>query len=140
MATDLNRVSLIGRLTKDPELKQLAGGTSVCRLSLANNRTYKTNGEQREEVGFYNCIAWGKAGEILAQYVKKGKQIAIDGRLSQHSWEGIDGKKVSSVEIVIENFQFLGGPADGQSGNRKQEPPSPVDMPPNEFPDDDIPF
>ena len=116
MASDLNRVILIGRLTRDPELKQTQGGTALCRFSIANNRNYTTGGERREEVSFINCVAWARQGEIINQYCRKGKQIAVEGRLRQQSWEGQDGKKMSSVEVVVENFQLLGSPGEGGGG------------------------
>jgi len=115
MANDLNKVILIGRLTRDPELKYTQANTAVAHLSIANNRTFVQNGEKKEQVSFFDCVAWGKTGEVIAQYCKKGKQIAIDGRLQQRSWEDKEGKKRSSVEITIENFQFLG--SSGQSGD-----------------------
>ena len=114
MATDINRVFLIGRLTKDPELRYTQGGTSIASLSIANNRTYMAGSEKKEDVSFFNCIAWGKLGETISKYVKKGDKIAIEGRLQQRSWEK-DGQKRSTVEIVVENVQFLGGKNGGQT-------------------------
>lgn len=116
MANDLNRVQLIGRLTRDPELRQTGSGTSYCRFGIANNRNYTTNGERREEVSFFNCVSWGRQAEIINQYCRKGKQVAVDGRLQQRSWEDKEGKKQSSVDVVVENLQMLGAPGDGQGG------------------------
>ncbi len=116
MATDLNSVQLIGRLTRDPELRQTGGGTSYCRFGIANNRNYTTNGERREEVSFFNCVAWGRQAEIINQYCRKGKQVAINGRLQQRSWEGQDGKKNSTVDVVVENLQMLGAPGGSGGG------------------------
>lgn len=113
MANDLNRVQLIGRLTRDPELRQTGSGTSYCRFGIANNRNYTTNGERREEVSFFNCVAWGRQAEIINQYCRKGKQVAVDGRLQQRSWEDKEGKKQSSVDVVVEQLQMLGAPGDG---------------------------
>lgn len=113
MANDLNRVLLIGRLTRDPELRQTGAGTSYCRFGIANNRNYTTNGERREEVSFFNCVAWGRQAEIINQYCRKGKQVAVDGRLQQRSWEDKEGKKQSSVDVVVEQLQMLGAPGDG---------------------------
>ncbi|MBI3395373.1 MAG: single-stranded DNA-binding protein, partial [Spirochaetia bacterium] len=81
----------------------------------ANNRNYTANGERKEEVSFFNCIAWGRQAEIINQYCRKGKQVAIEGRLKQNSWQDKDGKKQSSVDIVIEQLQMLGAPQ-GQGG------------------------
>ncbi len=109
MSSDLNRVVLIGRLVKDPEIKQVGNaGSSLCKFTLANNRTYTTSGEKKEEVSFFNCTAWGKMGEVIAQYARKGKQLVIEGRLQQRSWEDDTGKKQYAVDIVVENFQFIG--------------------------------
>ena len=119
MATDLNRVLLIGRLTRDPELKQTGTGTSYCRFGIANNRNFTQNGERKEEVSFFNCVAWGRQAEVINQYCRKGKQVAIEGRLKQSSWDGQDGKKQSSVDVVVESLQMLGaagGGGDGGSG------------------------
>ena len=152
MASDLNRVVLIGRLTKDPELKSVGSGSTLCKFSIANNRTYTTGGERREEVNFFNCTVWGKQAEILSQYARKGKQLAIEGRLQQRSWEGQDGKKMSAVDIVVENFQFLGsrddsrggGPGSGGSSQEYSSTPEPrmenAAYESGEYPDDDIPF
>ena len=105
--SDLNRIMLIGRLTKEPELKKTPNGTAVCSFSIANNKTWKKDGEKKEEVSFFNCVAWAKTGEIIAQYVKKGQRIAIEGRLQQRSWQTDAGEKRYAVEVVVDNFQFL---------------------------------
>lgn len=112
MANDINQVVMVGRLTRDPELRQVGSGTSLCSFGIANNRVYVTNGEKREEVSFFNCTAWGRLGEIINQYCQKGKQIAITGRLRQNSYENQEGKKVSTVEVVVENMQLLGSRSD----------------------------
>ena len=108
MANDLNRVMLVGRLTRDPELKSTSSGAVLCKFSLASNRNYyKKEGELKEEVGFFDCIAWGKAAEIISKYVTKGRRVGIDGSLRWSQWENSEGKKQSKVEINVENFQFL---------------------------------
>ena len=116
MANDLNRITLVGRLTRDPELRQTGSGTAFCKFGIANNRNYTANGERREEVSFFNCTAWGRTAEIINQYCRKGKQVAIDGRLQQRTWEDKEGKKQSSVDVVVENLQMLGAPGDGGGG------------------------
>lgn len=103
----MNNVSIIGRLTKDPELKHLKSDSSVCKFTIAHNRKFKVNGDSREEVSFFDCTAWGKQGEIISQYLSKGKRIGLTGRLSQRTWESQDGKKMSAVEIVVEDFTFI---------------------------------
>jgi single-strand DNA-binding protein len=141
MASDLNRVILIGRLTRDPELKYLQSGTAVARFSIANNRRYSTAGEKKEQVSFFDCIAWSKLAEMLTEYCKKGQRIGIEGRLQQRSWDDQEGKKRSSVEIVIDNVQFLSA-KEGTKEVSNEQPDlvssSPVEE--NAFTDDDIPF
>jgi single-strand DNA-binding protein len=155
MANDINRVFLIGRLTKDPELRYTQGGTSIASFSVANNRTYTSQNERKEMVSFFNCIAWGKPGEVIAQHCKKGQRIGIEGRLQQRSWQDQNGGKRNTVEIVVENFQFLSGGA-GQPGENSSQPsigsdeapvpsaqyyaPSDADSGPQHFSDEDIPF
>jgi single-strand DNA-binding protein len=122
---DINRVYLIGRLTADPELKTISGGSQVCSFSIANNRSYtRQNGETVDEVSYFNCTIWGKPGEILHRYTGKGRQIAIEGRLRQRRWQGSDGKNQSAVEIVVENFQLLGGRTEAGAPEVAQPAPS----------------
>ena len=109
--SDINRVTLIGRLTADPLLKYTQGGTAIAHLSIANNKSYTANGEKKEVVSYFDLIAWGKLGEIMAEHCKKGRRIGVEGRLSQSRWDDKDGGKRSKVEIVIDNFQFLDGKA-----------------------------
>jgi len=147
MASDINKVILIGRLTKDPELRAIQSGATLASFSVANNRTYAQNGEKKEYTSFFNCIAWGKLGEVIVQYCKKGQRIALEGRLQQKTWEDQNGQKRYAVEIVVENFQFLttrGGAESNDSGY--PEPPA-VDFgsgsgagADNQFFEDDIPF
>lgn len=134
MASDVNKVILIGRLTRDPELRTTQGGTSVCSFSIANNRSYTTNGEKKEQVSFFNCVAWAKSGELIAEYMKKGQQIAVEGRLQQRSYDDKDGNKRSVTEVVVDNFQFLSRASGGASAS---EPESSADNP---FSEEDIPF
>jgi single-strand DNA-binding protein len=112
MASDLNRVMLIGRLVRDPEMKQTQNGKSFCKFSIANNRTYVVDGNKREDTSFINCVAFGRLSEIIQQYCQKGKQIAVEGRLSQRSWDSPEGKR-SIVEVTVENMQLLGSASGG---------------------------
>lgn len=120
MAGDINRVILIGRLTRDPELRYTPSGTAVASFSIANNRTYAVAGEKKEEVSFFDCIAWAKLGEIITEYCKKGQRIAVEGRIQQRRWEDQDKNKKSKIELVIENFQFLTGKGGGDESTQSQ--------------------
>ncbi|MEQ8351354.1 MAG: single-stranded DNA-binding protein [Leptospiraceae bacterium] len=115
MASDLNRVVLIGRLVRDPEIKQTQNGKSFCKFSIANNRTYVVDGNKREETSFINCVSFGRLSEIIQQYCQKGKQIAVEGRLTQRSWDSPEGKR-SIVEVTVENMQLLGSAQGGGGG------------------------
>ena len=113
-----SKAIITGNLTRDPELRTTPSGTSVCGFSVAVNRTYKdTSGEQKEAVSFIDCSAWGRLGEMIAQYAKKGSGVLVSGRLDQRSFEGKDGIKRSRTEIVVEDFNFIGAAnRDGNSG------------------------
>jgi single-strand DNA-binding protein len=143
MASDLNKAILIGRLTRDPELRYTQGGTSVCSFSIANNRTYVSAGEKKEQVSFFNCVAWAKTGEVIAEYCKKGQRIGIEGRLQQRSWDDQEGKKRQTVEIVVDNFQFLSAPRESGGEAAVESTPAPQEHSQNTenpFSDEDIPF
>ena len=112
--TDLNRVVLIGRLTRDAETKFVQSGQAVCKFSLAVNRKRKVGDQWEDEVSFFDAVLWGRSAETLSQYLIKGKQIALDGELKQDRWEQ-DGQKRSKVEIVVNNIQLLGS-AQGTGG------------------------
>ena len=105
--SDINRWYGIGRLTADPQLTYTQGGASVTKFSIASSQTYTKDGAKKETTSFFNCVAWAKTGEIIAQYFKKGHRIAIEGRLNQRSWDDQSGNKRSAVEIVVENFNFI---------------------------------
>lgn len=115
MARGFSKVILCGNLTRDPELRATASGTQVCSFSLAVNRVYKdSSGNNKESVSFFDCSAWGKQGETIAQYAKRGTGMLVSGRLEQRSWEDkTTGGKRSRVEIVIEDFNFISGNAGG---------------------------
>jgi len=116
MAKGFNKVILLGNLTRDPELRTTPNGQTVCGFSLAINRTWRNaDGEQQEAVDYIDCNAWGKAGEIINQYMQKGRALLVSGRLQQRSWEQ-DGQKRSKVEVVVEDFNFIGGQGDGTPG------------------------
>jgi len=109
-----NKVMLLGNLTRDPELKHVAGNQAVAELVLAVNRRYRTkDNEEREEVTYVDCEAWGRTAEVLKQYLTKGSPIFIEGRLKLDQWESKEGEKRSKLRVVIENFQFVGGRGEG---------------------------
>lgn len=107
MSSDINKVILIARLTRDVEPKYTASGTAVANFSVASNYSYGSGDNKKEQVSFFSCIAWGKLGEIMIEYCKKGQRICIEGRLQQRSWEDQNGNKRSTVKIVVDAFQFL---------------------------------
>lgn len=120
MAKGFNKVILMGNLTRDPETKTTAGGQSVTNFSLAVNRSWKgADGQQNEDVSYIDCVAWGKGGEIISQYLGKGRAVLVSGRLDQRSWDDKDsGQKRSKIEVVVEDFNFVGdGAGAGNSGN-----------------------
>ena len=111
-----SKAIITGNLTRDPELRSTGSGTNVCSFSVAVNRVYRdTNGENKEDVSYIDCSAWGKLGEMISQYAKKGSGVLVSGRLNQRSWEDKSGNKRSNTEIVVEDFNFLGG-ASGTNG------------------------
>lgn len=105
-----SKAIITGNLTRDPELRSTPTGNNVCSFSVAVNRTYRgADGSNKEEVSFIDCSAWGKLGETIAQYGKKGSGVLVSGRLSQRSWEDKNGGgKRSRTEIVVEDFNFVG--------------------------------
>jgi len=115
-ASNINRVVLTGNLTRDPELRSLQSGTSVCSLRLASNSRRKENGEWVDKPNYFSVTVWGAQGENCARFLSKGRPVCIDGRLDWREWQAQDGSKRESVEIVAESVQFLGGRDEGQGG------------------------
>ncbi|MBI5906529.1 single-stranded DNA-binding protein [Candidatus Saccharibacteria bacterium] len=114
MARSFNQVTLMGNLTRDPELRSTPNGQSVCSFSLALNRSYKnsTSGEWVEATDYVDVVAWGPLGERVAQYLTKGRPALVSGRLQSRNWEQ-EGQKRSKVEVVANDVTFLGGPGGG---------------------------
>lgn len=148
----LNKTFLYGNLTRDPELKALPSGQQLVSFGLATNRTYKDkNGQKQEATEFHNIVAFGRLAEVIAQYMKKGRPLFVEGRIQTRSWES-DGQKKYRTEIVVENFQFGDGgkgPASGGSGaSRGEATPadgggkndSEIKYPDEEINPEDIPF
>lgn len=104
----LNKVQLIGNMTRDPELRYTPAGTAVCTFGLATNRSWTTQtGELKEETEFHRIVAWNKLGELCSQLLAKGRKIYVEGRLATHSWTGQDGVQRTSTEVVIEDMIIL---------------------------------
>jgi single-strand DNA-binding protein len=113
---DINHVVLVGRLTRDAELKYTAGGQAVCKFSVAVNRRRKNGDQWEDEANYFDVVLWGRQGESLNQYLVKGKSVGVEGELRQDRWQQ-DGQNRSKVEIVANNIQLLGGSSGSQSGN-----------------------
>ena len=123
MARSLNKVQLIGNLTKDPELRYTPSGRAVCTFSIATNRSWTTeSGEKREEADFHRIVAWGKLGELCSQFLTKGRKTYVEGRLSTRSWTAQDGQQKSITEVVIDDMLLLDSKGGSQSGAKDQEP------------------
>jgi single-strand DNA-binding protein len=121
---NLNKVFLIGRLTRDPELRFIPSGTPVCDMSLAVNRvTRGPDGAQREETAFIDVTIWGRQAETSAQYLKKGREAFVEGRLTLDRWETSDGQKRSKIKVTAERVQFLGGARGGAPAAQADEAP-----------------
>ncbi len=113
MARSFNQVTLMGNLTRDPDLRQIPSGQSVCSFSLALNRSYKgSDGNWQEATDYVDVVAWGPLGERVAQYVTKGRPVLVSGRLQSRQWEQ-DGVKRNKLEVIANDVTFLGGRNDG---------------------------
>src|SRR5881396_1134776 len=142
MAGNINRVVLVGNLTRDPELRHTPSGTPVCSLRVAvNTRRKDESGQWTDKPNYFDVTVWGQQGENCAQYLSKGRPVAIDGRLEWREWEAQDGSKRQAVEIVADSVQFLGGRMEGeQAAYVSAGAASGGDDFPSSPADDDIPF
>lgn len=138
---DLNKVMIIGRLTRDPEMRATPNGINVCTISLATNFVYtnQQTGQKVEQVEYHNVVLWRKLAEIANQYLKKGRRAYIEGRLQTRSWDAKEGGKRSRTEIVADNMIMLDGGSGGQAGassqsNQKFEPAEEQSAPTEELP------
>lgn len=135
MARSLNRVQLIGNLTRDPELRYTPNGTAVCSFGLATNRGWTTDtGEKKEEAEFHRVVAWNKLAELCSQFLKKGSKAFVEGRLSTKSWNAQDGSQRSATEIIISDMIVLDGrrssvevPEEAETEAKKPEKAKKVD-------------
>ena len=148
-STNINRVVLTGNLTRDPELRSLPSGMSVCSLRIASNTRRKTSNGWVDKPNYFDVTVWGAQGENCANYLAKGRPVAIDGRLEWREWEDKQGNKRQSVDIIADSVQFLGSREGGENGGRFT-PQSDVPADTGDFEsapvgaggsaDDDIPF
>jgi len=144
---DLNHVVLIGRLTREAELKYTAGGQAVCKFSIAVNRRKKNGDQWEDEANFFDIVVWGRQGESLHPYLVKGKMVGVDGELRQDRWQQ-DGQNRSKVEIIANYLQLLGGgPAAGSGERTERQAPRENSQEPQNYSSskddgftDDIPF
>jgi single-strand DNA-binding protein len=149
----INRVTLVGNLTRDPELRHTPGGTAVCKLRIAVNTRQKdgSTGEWGEKPNYFDVTVWGGQGESCAQYLSRGRQVGVDGRLDWREWDAQDGTKRQAVEIIADAVQFLGTRQDNDGGGNGQQgekyvPTDAVKADTSDFApasggsDDDIPF
>ncbi|MEW6049999.1 MAG: single-stranded DNA-binding protein [Candidatus Zixiibacteriota bacterium] len=141
----VNKAILIGRLGKDPDLRYTAGGKAVATFSLATDERWTgPDGQKKESVTWHNIVAWGKTAEVMKEYLRKGREVYIEGRIDNRSYDDKEGNKRYVSEVVVQSFQFIGnradsgGPGAGAStGGAADEVPIPPDQGPS---DDDLPF
>ena len=146
----INKVILIGRLGRDPELKYTGTGTPFCRFSIATDDTWmdKTSGERTERTEWHNIVVWDKLAEICNNYLTKGKMVYIEGSLQTREWDDQEGNKRKTTEIRARDMMMLGGPGEGGGGSRRPSGPPPGGEGPgggspgggSPITDDDIPF
>lgn len=123
MARSLNKVMLIGNLTRDPEMRYTPQGTAVCTFGIATNRNWTTeNGEKKDEAEFHNVVAWNKLAEICSQLLKKGRKVYVEGRLATRSWQGQDGSQKQRTEVVITDMVILDKKGDDSGDVDMSEP------------------
>ena len=136
----MNKVTLVGRLAKDPELRTTNTGKSVCSFTIAVNRRFQQEGQPSAD--FFNVTAWGKQGETINQYMAKGRQIALSGRLQNRTYEDKDGIKRYVTDVVLEEFDFIG--SKGDSGTNREDSGGIMLLGDDDFhmiaDDDDVPF
>jgi single-strand DNA-binding protein len=146
MAASINRVVLVGNLTRDPELRHTPSGMAVCSLRIAVNtrRKDQASGQWVEKPNYFDITVWGQQGENCAQYLAKGRPVGVDGRLEWREWDAQDGTKRQAVEVIADSVQFLGGRGDGEADGGRQYVPAGAAAQADDFPpsaaDDDIPF
>ncbi|MGH9357818.1 MAG: single-stranded DNA-binding protein [Terriglobia bacterium] len=147
MSGSINKVILIGRLGKDPEVKYTTNGSPVAKFSVATDEVFKDrSGEQQRRTEWHNIVAWNKLAEICGEYLTKGKQVYIEGSIRSRQWEDQSGNKRTAYEIVARDMKMLGSKAEGDRSAQPErpmadsEPPASPPATPPEMSDDDIPF
>jgi len=124
----LNRVMLIGNLTRDPELRYIPSGSAVATFTLGVNRVYKTqSGEKKEQASFIRIVVWGRRAEVCGEYLSKGSPVFVEGRLQSRDWQTQDGQKRNTVEVIADNVQFLRMGGTQGSPGKKTPPPEEVE-------------
>ncbi|RJQ34202.1 single-stranded DNA-binding protein [Candidatus Parcubacteria bacterium] len=144
----INKALLFGNLTRDPELRALPSGVNVCNFSVATNRVYRDkDGKKQEQADFHNVVVFGRQADIVAQYLKKGRSVFVEGRMQTRSWEK-DGQKQYRTEVIADRIQFGPNPGGGTGGGGKRAPADEpeagggggIEYPKDEINPDDIPF
>jgi len=131
MAASLNKVLLMGNLTRDPELRYIPSGTAVANFDLAVNRVYSSqSGEKKKEVSYIRIVTWGRRAEVCGEYLAKGSPVFVEGRLRSRSWETQDGQKRSTIEVIASNVQFL---RSGTQTKKTEAPASAQEVPVGEM-------
>ncbi len=140
MSKSLNKVQLIGNLTRAPELKFTPTGIAYCTFGIATNREWKVDGENKQQTDYHNIVAWQKLGELCAQLLKKGTKVSVEGRIQNREWDGQDGQKVKRTEIVIEDMIILDSKKDNSSVNQNEVTADESAEVIEEINTDDLPF
>lgn len=131
----MNKITIIGNLGRDPEMRYTPNGQNVTSFSIASNRRYTTSsGEQREETEWFNISAWGNLAEICNQYLTKGQQVYVEGRLRTRSYEDRNGEQRFSLEVTLTDVQFLGRPSEARAPDQEQEEPNTPSETPGDLP------
>jgi len=124
MSASVNKVFLMGNITRDPELRYVPSGTAVANFTLAVNRVYATQtGEKKEEATFVRVVVWGRRAEVCGEYLSKGSPVFVEGRLRSRNWQTPDGQNRSTIEVIADNVQFIGGIGKGKQKEPLEKEP-----------------
>jgi len=136
----VNKVILIGRLGRDPEVRYSQSGTAVTNFTLATTRTFKKENNKTEETEWHRVVAFGRTAEVCGEYLQKGKQVYVEGRLQTREWEDKEGNKRWTTEVIVERMQMLGGRAEKEMAASPPAEADPFNKSYAELPEDDVPF